>query len=68
MSIALEREVRELRKAVIELQKQMEELKVPRESTGLSTDFKGLIERYAQKFGKQPHHLMKPETIAERLK
>lgn len=68
MSIWADQQIKELRAEVVQLRKEVDELKVPRGPTDLSTGLKGLYERYAQKFGKPPHHLMKPETIAQRLK
>lgn len=58
MSIWADQQIKELRAEIVSLKDRVSAL----EAT------KGLHERYEQKFGKPPHHLMKPETIAERLK
>lgn len=71
MSIATDQAVKDLQKALRELTQRVtaletSELPVPRET--VFTGIGDLIERYKAKFGKPPHHLMKPETIVERLK
>lgn len=66
MSIWADQQIKELRQEVKELKVRLTLLEnpVPRE-TSVFSDLKAA---YQAKFGKPPHHLMKDETIAARLK
>lgn len=67
MSLWADQQIKELRAEVTQLRKEMDELK--RASEPPRVDWMGSLKAaYQDKFGKAPHHLLKPETIAERLK
>lgn len=46
---------------------EVSETEKPAVETALDEEEKTLRELYAEKFGKAPHHRMKPETIAKAL-
>ena len=72
MSLWTDRTVKELLARVSELERRMDEKYEPRPAIGFHNpagdEVAMLTARYTEKFGKKPHHWMKPESIAEALK
>lgn len=66
MSLWADQQIKELRREVESLKARVSALENPvSRETSILGDLKAA---YQAKFGKPPHHLMKNETIAERLK
>ncbi len=72
MSLWTDRTVKELMARVSELERRMDgpsgPVFTPTAEDPMGCTASDLAARYTEKFGKKPHHFMKPESIREALK